>query len=101
VEYQEHNSSSHSHGELHKEEEHGHGDGEPVIVKRLAPNEMLANDLNEHGIIAETVAQGTHPIESKPCYSHMFGMNSKFTTNKGVIRVRNKNFDLVQVLQKH
>jgi hypothetical protein len=87
--------------ESHEEEEHGHGDGEPVIIRKVAPNEMLANDLNEHGIIAEHVAQGTHPIESGPCYSHMFGMNSKLTTNKGVIRVRGKNFDLVQVLQKH
>ncbi|AIC14718.1 hypothetical protein [Nitrososphaera viennensis] len=93
---QEHSSHSHD-----SHEEHGHGDGEPVTIKKMTPNEMLANDLNEHGIIAEHVVQGTHPIESEPCYSHMFGMNSKFTTNRGVIRVRGKNFDLVQVLQKH
>jgi hypothetical protein len=88
---------SHSH-ESH--EEHGHGDGEPIIVKKLVQNEMLAQDLNDHGVIAEPAAQGTHPVEKGPSYSHMFGMNSRFTTNKGVIRVRGRNFDLVQVLQK-
>jgi hypothetical protein len=95
----EHDHLSHSHDDSH--EEHGHDDGEPIIVKKVAPNEILANDMNEYGIVAEHVAQGTHPIESGPCYSHLFGMNSKFTTNKGVIRVQGKNFDLVQVLQKH
>lgn len=90
----EHEHSSHSH------EEHGHDDGESLIVKKMTPNELLAKDMEKHGIIAEPVAQGTHPIEKGPSYSHMFGMNSRFTTNKGVIRVTGKNFDLVQVLQK-
>ncbi|HVX02373.1 MAG TPA: hypothetical protein VHA09_04400 [Nitrososphaera sp.] len=97
---QEEHSIHQSHGD-DSHENHGHDDGEPIIVKRMAPNEMLANDLSQHGIIAEPVVLGTHPVESGPCYSHMFGMNSKFTTNKGIIRVRGKNFDLVQVLQKH
>ncbi|HEY7507965.1 MAG TPA: hypothetical protein VH677_02455 [Nitrososphaera sp.] len=93
----EHEHSSHSHD---SHEEHGHGDGEPIVVKKLAPNEALAQDLSDHGIIAEPVAHGTHPVEKGPAYSHMFGMNSRLTTNKGVIRVRGRSFDLVQVLQK-
>jgi hypothetical protein len=88
------------HEHSHSHEEHGQGDGEPIIVKKLAPNEMLAQDLSDHGVIAEPAVHGTHPVEKGPSYSHMFGMNSRFTTNKGVIRVRGRNFDLVQVLQK-
>ena len=94
----EHAHSSHSHDS--HEEEHGRGE-EPVIVKKMAPNETVAHSLNGHGVIAEPVAHGTHPLESQPCYSHKFASNPRFTTNKGMIRIRNRNFDLVQVVQKH
>ncbi len=90
----------HAHSE-HSHEEHGHGDEEPVVVKRMSPNEMLAADLNQHGISAEPVAIGTHPVEKQEYYSHKFGLNSKFVTNKGVIKVTGKNFDLVQVLERN
>ena len=89
----------HSHSD-HSYDEHGHGE-EPVTVKKMAPNEMLAADLNDHGIDADAVAQGTHPVEKQEYYSHKFGLSSKFVTNKGVIRVRGRNFDLVQVLERN
>jgi len=91
----EHEHSGHSH------EEHGHADEEPIIVKKMSPNEMLAADLNDHGVVAEPVAIGTHPVEKQEYYSHKFGLNSKFVTNKGVIKVSGKNFDLVQVLERN
>lgn len=91
----EHAHTNHSH------EEHGHAEEEPIIVKRMSPNEMLAADLNGHGISAVPVEVGTHSVEKEEYYSHMFGLNSKFVTNKGVIRVSGRNFDLVQVLERN
>lgn len=85
----------------HSHEEHAHGDEEPVIVKRMSPNEMLAADLSDHGITAQAVAHGTHPVEKQEYYSHKFGLNSKFVTNKGVIKVSGRNFDMVQVLERN
>ncbi len=90
----------HAHSE-HSHEEHGHEDEEPVIVKKMLPNEILAADLNDHGISADAVAIGTHPVEKQEYYSHKFGLNSKFVTNKGVIRVGGRNFDLVHVLERN
>lgn len=90
----EHGHSDHSH------EEHGHGDEESLVFKRTAPNEALANDLNEHGIIAEPMEVGKHPLEHQPYYSHKFSPSPRFVTNRGMIRIRNRNFDLVQVVQK-
>ena len=98
MEYEHHSShSNHSH------EEHGHGDSgeEAVIIKKMAPHEAVAASLNEHSVIAEAVAQGTHPLESQPCYSHKFASNPRFTTNKGMVMITGRNFDLVQVVQKH
>ena len=84
----------------HSHEEHGHDDGEPIIEKKMAPNEVLARSLNEQGIRSEPQAIGSHPLESKPYYSHKFPLTSRFVTNKGMIRVSGRNFDLVQVLQR-
>ena len=92
--------SSHSH-DSHDDEEHGHGGEEPIIVKKMSPNETVAQSLNANGVVAEPVAHGTHPLESQPCYSHKFSSNPRFTTNKGMVKIRNRNFDLVQVVQKH
>lgn len=89
------------HEHSHSHEEHGHIDEEPVIVRKLSPNQMLAEDLNDHGIVANAVTVGTHPVEKQEYYSHKFGLNSKFVTNRGVIRVSGKNFDLVQVLERN
>jgi hypothetical protein len=90
----------HTHAE-HAHEEHGHEDEEPIVVKKMSPNEMLAADLTVHGISAEAIAAGTHPIEKQEYYSHKFGLNSKFVTNKGIIKVSSRNFDLVQVLERN
>ncbi len=91
----EHVHSKHSH------EEHGHSDEEPVTVKRMSPNEMLAADLGNFGVDAEAVEIGTHTVETQEYYSHKFGLSSKFVTNKGVIKVKGKNFDLVHVLERN
>lgn len=85
----------------HSHEEHGHGGDEPIIEKRMAPNEILANSLNEQGVISEPQEIGSHPLESRPYYSYKFPLTSRFVTNRGVIKVRGRNFDLVQVLQRN
>ena len=72
-----------------------------MIVKRMAPNEILAADLNGHGINADAVAVGTHPMEKQEYYSHKFGLTSRFVTNKGIIKVSGRNFDLLQVLERN
>lgn len=101
MQHEQHHDDDKGHSHGHAGEEHGHGGEESIIVKKLAPNEVLASSLSAHGVITEPVAAGTHPLESKEYYSHKFGFNSKFTTNRGMIRVRGRNFDLVQVLQRN
>ena len=86
---------------VHRESSEEHAREESIVVKKVLPNEMLAIALAEQGIPAQAVKTGTHPIEKQEYYSHKFGLNSKFVTNKGVIRISGKNFDLVQVLERN
>ena len=92
---------SHAHDSSHShEEEHGHGDIEPVVVKMQSLNQELADAMNKSGVDCEALALGSNPLESSPYYSHLFALSSRIVTNKGMVKVRNRNIDFVQVLQR-
>jgi hypothetical protein len=96
VEHTQHPSHADSH------EEHGHGDSEPIIVKRIAMHERLAQEMKKNGIDCSALPLGSHQIEREETYySHGFALSSRFVTNKGLIEVRGKNIDFVQVLQRN
>jgi hypothetical protein len=82
-------------------EEHGHGDIEPVVVRKMNLNEILADQMNKSGVHCEPVNVGSHPVESRPSSGHMFALTSRVTTNRGLIRVRGRNIDFVQILQRN
>ena len=88
----------HSHDDSH--EDHGHGNIEPAIVKKMSPSEKLAEQMEKSGVSCEALPLGSHPLENQPYYSHMFALSSRLTTNKGLIKIRGKNVDFVQVLQR-
>jgi hypothetical protein len=97
VEHTHHSSHTDSH-----EEEHGHGDAEPIIIKRVAVHEKLAQEMSESGIDCEALQYGSHQLEREETYySHVFALSSRLVTNKGLIKVNNKNVDFVQILQRN
>jgi hypothetical protein len=97
VEHTDHPSHAGSHGE-----EHGHGDAESIVIKRVAVHEKLAQEMKENGIDCEALQYGSHQLEREETYySHSFALSSRFVTNKGLIEVRRKNIDFVQILQRN
>jgi hypothetical protein len=97
----EHTHRPSSHGDSH-EEEHGHGDIEPIVVKRMAVHEKLAQEMKKSGIDCDAVPYGSHQLEHKETYySHGFALSSRLVTNRGLIKVRGKNIDFVQILQRN
>jgi hypothetical protein len=96
VEHTDHTSHASSH------EEHGHGDAEPIIIKRMAVHEKLAQEMEKSGIGCEALPLGSHQLEREQAYySHNFALSSRLVTNKGMIRISGKNIDFVQVLQRN
>jgi hypothetical protein len=86
----------------HKEvEDHSHGDIEPAIVRKASINSVIAEQMEKAGISCQPLEIGSHPLEQSPPYSHMFALTSRFTTNKGIIKVRGRNVDFVQILQRN
>ncbi|HEY8139564.1 MAG TPA: hypothetical protein VIE86_00610 [Nitrososphaera sp.] len=83
------------------EEEHGHGEIEPVVVKILSPSQTMAEEMKKAGVQSDALDLGSHPLEKGPYYSQLFALSSRLATNKGLIRVRGKNVDFIQVLQRN
>ncbi len=97
VEHTHHSSHADSH-----EEEHGHGDAEPIIIKKVAAHEKLVQKMKESGIDCESLPYGSHQLEREEAYySHVFALSSRLVTNKGLIKVEDKNIDFVQILQRN
>ena len=86
----------HSHDE---HEDHGHGDIEPAVVKKQSPSEKLADQMEKSGVSCEALPLGSHQFENQPYYSHMFALSSRVATNKGIVKIKGRNVDFVQVLQ--
>lgn len=83
------------------QEEHGHGDSEPITIKRIAIHERIAQEMKKGGIDCDPLPHGSHHLErSETYYSHEFALTSRLVTNKGLIEIRGKNFDFVQILQR-
>ena len=90
-----------SHADSHQEE-HAHGDAEPLIIKKVAAHEKLAQEMKESEIDCEALPYGSHQLEREEAYySHVFALSSRLVTNKGLIKVEDKNIDFVQILQRN
>lgn len=88
----------------HKElEDHGHDDGEvePAVVRILAPNEILAEEMKGHGIDCSPVLTGSHELELEQYYSHLFALSPHLVTNRGLVKLHGRKVDYVQVLQRN
>ena len=82
-------------------EENGHGAIEPIVVKIMSSSQTMAEQMKKGGVQCDVLAFGPHPLEKGPYYSQMFALSSRLATNKGLIRVRGKNIDFIQILQRN
>jgi hypothetical protein len=84
------------------DEEHGHGNAEPIVIKRMAVHEKLAQEMRASGIECDVLPLGSHQLERQETYySHSFALTPRLVTNRGLISVVGKNIDFVQVLQRN
>ena len=89
---------------VHKEkqiEEYGKGDIDPVTVKKMSAHERLAREMKQSKIECEALSLGSHPIEGSEYYSQTFSMSPRVVTNKGLVKIKGKNIDYIQLLQRN
>ena len=97
----EHKSTHSAHTESNKREEHDHEDVDPIIIKKLSAHEKMAEEIKKSQIECDALELGSHRLERKQYFSQTFSMSPKFVTNKGLVKIKGRNIDYVQLLQRN
>jgi hypothetical protein len=84
----------------YKENGSNHDQDSETII-RINLNDKLAEEMKENKIDCKAVEISSLPLEQKPYFSHNFAMSSRFITNRGCIRVKCRNIDIVQIIQRN
>lgn len=96
----EHKTTHFTQAKSHKGE-HDSRDIDPFITKKLSAHEKITEEMKQSQIDGEALPLGSHPLEHKQYYSQTFSMSPKFVTNKGLVKIKGKNIDFVQLLQRN
>ena len=97
----EHKSIQSAQAGSNKREEDDHNDIDPIIIKKLSAHEKMAEEIKKNQIECEAIELGSHPLERKQYFSQTFSMSPKFVTNKGLVKIKGRNIDYVQLLQRN
>ena len=72
-----------------------------IVAKKLAIHETMAEELNRSQIHSEALPLGLHPMEREQYYSQNFSMSPRFVTNKGLLKIKNRNIDYIHIIQRY
>ena len=87
--------SKESKGDEHQE------DPDPIIIRKLSAHEKMADEIRKNDVDCEALELGSHPLERKQYFSGTFSNSPRFVTNRGLVRIKGRNIDYVQLLQRN
>jgi len=81
---------------------HSHEDTEELeTIKIENLNETFASQMNKVGMNAEAVPIGTLNLEREEYYNNDIGSNPIFITNRGCIKIKDKEVNMIQIIQRN
>lgn len=81
---------------------HSHEDTEELeTIKIENLNESFASQMNEVGMNVEAVPIGTLNLEREEYYNNDIGSNPRFITNRGCIKIKDKEVSMIQIIQRY
>jgi hypothetical protein len=73
---------------------------ESETIKIVNLNEIFASQMNKKGLIVEAVPIGTLNLEREEYYNNDIGSNPRFVTNRGCIKIKDKEISMIQIIQR-
>jgi hypothetical protein len=73
---------------------------ESDTIKTENLNETFASQMNKAGMDVEAVPIGTLGLEREEYYNNDIGSNPRFITNRGCIKIKNREVSMIQIIQK-
>lgn len=74
---------------------------EPETIKIENLNESFASKMSLIGMNVEAVPIGKLSLEREEYYNNDLGSNPRFITNRGCIRIKDKEVSMIQIIQKY
>jgi hypothetical protein len=74
---------------------------ESETIKISSLNEIFATQMKKSGLTVETVPIGSLNLESEDYYSNDIGPNPRLITNRGCIKIKDKEISMIQIIQRN
>jgi hypothetical protein len=74
---------------------------ESETIKIVNLNEIFASQMNKKGLTVEAVPIGTLNLEREEYYNNDISSNPRFTTNRGCIKIKDKEISMIQIIQRY
>lgn len=72
---------------------------ETIKIENL--NETFSSQMNKMGMNVEAVPIGTLNLEREEYYNNDIGSNPIFITNRGCIKIKDKEVSIIQIIQRN
>ncbi len=77
----------------------GENDSETIQISSL--NEIFASQMKKSGLTVKPVPLGSLHLESEDYYNNDIGSNPRLITNRGCIKIKDKEITMIQIIQRN
>ena len=82
-----------------------HGDNYDDKIQSISEllenlNEIFASQMNKTGLTVEAIPIGTLNLEREEHYNNDISSNPRFITNRGCIKIKDKEISMIQIIQR-
>ena len=74
---------------------------ESETTKNSSLNEIFASQMKKSGLTVETVPLGSLNLEREDYYNNDIGSNPRLITNRGCIKIKDKEITMIQIIQRN
>ena len=76
-------------------------EGESETTKNSSLNEIFASQMKKSGLTVETIPLGSLNLEREDYYNNDIGSNPRLITNRGCIKIKDKEITIIQIIQRN
>jgi hypothetical protein len=74
---------------------------ESETTKNSSLNEIFASQMKKSGLTVETIPLGSLSLEREDYYNNDIGSNPRLITNRGCIKIKDKEITMIQIIQRN
>ncbi|HEY9398481.1 MAG TPA: hypothetical protein VIP29_01145 [Nitrososphaeraceae archaeon] len=74
---------------------------ESETIKISSLNDIFAAQMKKNGLTVETAPIGSLKLEYEDYYNNDIGSNPRLITNRGCIKIKDKEISMIQIIQRN